>query len=168
MPPDRTNTVDVPPVFGSNVGHQIYLISQGIIHHSRMATSAMGRQRDVDVIAQLYQEDEWLTQLIEQDTRGIWQKQWFPHNYEVTAFEAYMDMYLLTGNDTYLRAVNGAWTMFRESFLHVGGSVAINEGSNGTNVTSGLWYPPKSYYLEGDGGDGFQKNNSRVHQTGET
>ena len=46
--------------------------------------------------------------------------------------------------------------------------MAINEGSNGTNVSSGLWYPPKSYYLEGDGGDGFQKKGSHVHKTGET
>ena len=82
MPPDRTIEVDVPPVFGANTGHQIYLISQGIIHHSRMATSKQGRQRDIDVIAQLYQEDEWLLQLIHKDTTGIWQKNWFPHNYE--------------------------------------------------------------------------------------
>ena len=82
MPPDRTIEVDVPPVFGANTGHQIYLISQGIIHHSRMATSEQGRQRDIDVIAQLYQEDEWLLQLIHKDTTGIWQKNWFPHNYE--------------------------------------------------------------------------------------
>ena len=74
MPPDRTLEVDVPPIFGANTGHQIYLISQGIIHHSRMATSDVGRQRDVDVIAQLYQEDEWLKQLIEKDEKGIWMK----------------------------------------------------------------------------------------------
>ena len=95
-------------------------------------------------------------------------RSWFPHNYEVTAFEAYFDMWTLTGNQTYLNAINGAWDMFRESFLHVGGSMAINEGSNGTNTSSGLWYPPKSYYLEGDNGDGFQKNGSKIHQTGET
>lgn len=47
MPPDRTNSSDVPPVYGATTGHQIYLISQGIIHHSRMATSSLGRQRDV-------------------------------------------------------------------------------------------------------------------------
>jgi hypothetical protein len=47
MPPDRTVATDIPPVYGANTGHQIYLISQGIIHHSRMATSALGRQRDV-------------------------------------------------------------------------------------------------------------------------
>lgn len=32
--------------------------------------------------------------------------------------------------------------MFMENWIHVGGSLAINEGS------PGLWYPPQSYYLE--------------------
>ena len=166
MPPDRT-TADVPPMFGADTGHQIYLISQGIIHHSRMATSSVGRQRDVDAIATLYQEDEWLRALAAKDPKAVWQKRWFPHNYEVTAFEAYFDMWVMTGNATYKRAVDGAWEMFRESFLHVGGSMALNEGSNGTNLSSGLWYPPKSYYLEGITGSGFQNHTGR-HKTGET
>jgi hypothetical protein len=76
---------------------------------------------------------------------------------EVTAFEAYFDMYTMTGNTTYLTAIQGAWEMFTESFLHVGGAMALNEGSHGTDLNSGLWYPPKSYYLEGDSSTGFQK-----------
>ena len=82
MPADRT-TGTIPPQYGANQGHQIYLISQGIIHNTRMATSAAGKQRDVDVVSSLYQEDEWLTQLTNKDTDGIWLKKWFPHNYEV-------------------------------------------------------------------------------------
>eukprot|EP01046_Picozoa_sp_COSAG06_P055126 COSAG06_NODE_10030_length_1765_cov_1.351140_1_plen_48_part_10 len=46
----------------------------------------------VDVIADLYQEDEWLAGLTARNSTSIWQKKWFPHNYEVTAFEAYFDM----------------------------------------------------------------------------
>ena len=159
MPPDRTHVADVPPVFGATTGHQIYLISQGIIHHSRVALSAAGRQRDVDVIATLYQEDEWLAALAARDDKAVWQKRWFPHNYEVTAFEAYFDMWVLTGNATYKAAIDGAWEMFRASFLHVGGSMAINEGSHGLNLSEGLWYPPKSYYLEGDPDARFQPAN---------
>jgi hypothetical protein len=166
MPPDRT-TGDVPPVYGANTGHQIYLISQGIIHHTRMATSPLGKQRDVDVVAQLYQEDEWLAALQQRDDRAIWQKHWFPHNYEVTAFEAYLDMYSLTGNNTYLESILAAWAMFRESFLHVGGAMALNEGSHGTNLSLGLWYPPKSYYLEGAASTGFQRKHN-PHISGET
>ena len=82
----------MPPIYGANTGHQIYLISQGIIHHTLMALSELGRQRDVDVVRTLYQEDEWLAGLAKEDVAAIWQKRWFPHNYEATAFEAYMDM----------------------------------------------------------------------------
>ena len=167
MPPDRTIAADVPPMYGANTGHQIYLISQGIIHHSRMATSRVGKQRDVDVIRSLYEEDEWLAALAAKDEKAIWQKKWFPHNYEVTAFEAYLDMFTMTGDDKYLRAIQGAWEMFRESFLHVGGAMALNEGSSGTNLSAGLWYPPKSYYLEGDSTTGFQAQGN-PHISGET
>lgn len=44
--------------------------------------------------------------------------------------------YTLTGNATYLTAMQGAWEMFRESFLHVGGAMALNEGSHGTDLNS--------------------------------
>jgi len=30
------------------------------------------------------------------------QKHWFSHNYQLTAVEAYLDMYVLTANTTYL------------------------------------------------------------------
>ena len=172
------------PIYGANTGHQIYLISQGIIHHTLMALSELGKQRDIDVVKTLYQEDEWLAGLSSRNLTSIWQKRWFPHNYEVTAFEAYMDMYIMTGNRTYLDAVTGAWEMFRSSFIHVGGSMAINEGSIGMNLHTGLWYPPKSYYLEapmpshaawylpkqgqGQGqGQGFT-DDKLIHVTGET
>ena len=75
-----------------------------------------------------------------------------------------MDMYVLTGDKLYLSAVMGAWEMFVGSFLHLGGSMAINEGSLGyydpANPEKGLWYPPKSYYLE--------STDTGKHPTGET
>jgi hypothetical protein len=37
-------------------GHSIYLIKQGIIHNSRLASSSVGTHRDVQVVAELYQE----------------------------------------------------------------------------------------------------------------
>jgi DUF1680 family protein len=60
----------------------------------------------------------------------------------VTAFEAYFDMYILTGEQKYLAAVMSAWRMFRDplaGWIHVGGSLAINEGS---------LYTPGSYHLD--------------------
>lgn len=81
LPPDRT-TSNIPSMFGNNTGHQIYLISQGIIHHTRMATGPLGRARDTEVVQSLYEEDEWLAQLAAKNESGVWEKQWFPHNYE--------------------------------------------------------------------------------------
>ena len=85
-PPDRTFEADLPPVYGANQGHQIYLESQGIIHHTRMATSKLGKLRDIVAVKALYQEDEWLSQLAARNTRGIWQKNWFPHKCDFTLF----------------------------------------------------------------------------------
>ena len=48
--------------------------------------------------------------------------------------------YVLTGDDLYLHAMEGAWGMFRDYWIHVGGSIAINEQRP---------YPPGSYFLDG-------------------
>ena len=77
-----------------------------------------------------------------------------------------MDVYLLTGNTTYLDAVQGGtavlippplcpchlpfpftcfcnagWDMFLAHWIHLGGSMAINEPWD-------IAYPPGSYYLD--------------------
>lgn len=74
-----------------------------------MALSPVGTQADLDVVTALYQEDWWLQCLAARNASCIWQKQWFPHNYQLTAVEAYADAYILTGDPTYLAAVMGAW-----------------------------------------------------------
>jgi hypothetical protein len=147
----------VPAIFEPQHGHNIYLIYQGMIHNTRMALSTMGKQRDVDVVTDLYQEDWWLSQLAAEETDAIWARHWYPHNYEVTALEAYLDLYVLTGNQTYLRSVKGAWNMFRAFFIQPGGSMAINEAdafllSDGPDKGQPVWntsvrFPPGSYYL---------------------
>lgn len=39
------------------------LIKQGIIHNTRLAMSSVGSKRDVEVVANLYQETWWLHQV---------------------------------------------------------------------------------------------------------
>jgi hypothetical protein len=58
---------------------------------------------------------------------GIWHRNFFTHNYEVRGLTGLVDLYVMTGNHTYLDAALGGWAMLRESWLHVGGSLAINE-----------------------------------------
>ena len=125
--------------YGQASGHMIYIEYQGMIKHTLMALSEVGTQADVDIVQEHYQEDWWLNALLAGDEyHAIWHRQFFSHNYEVTAFEAFLDMYVLTGNTTYRDAVLNAWRMLRESWILPGGSFALNEGS---------YYPPKSYYI---------------------
>jgi hypothetical protein len=120
-------------------GHCVYLIYQGMIHNTRVASSSIGTQRDIQVVQELYQEDWWLRGLAARNQSMIWQRE-AAHNYEITAFEAYMDLYVLTGEARYLTAMEGAWELMRNQWIHVGGSIALNEGGAGV-------YPPGSYFL---------------------
>ena len=127
---------------GTLTGHTVYLIVQGIIHNTRMALSPVGTQADVDLVVKLYGEPWWLQALAARDLTVVGEKQWFSHNYQLTGIEAYLDMYVLTGTQLYLDAVMGAWEMHRDpskGWIHVGGSLAINEGDI---------YEPGSYWLK--------------------
>eukprot|EP00041_Stephanoeca_diplocostata_P036289 m.1317491 g.1317491 ORF g.1317491 m.1317491 type:complete len:820 (+) comp24840_c0_seq35:130-2589(+) len=125
-------------------GHLVYLIYQGIIHNTRVALSPVGVQEDYKIAQSRYAEDWWLEQLAARNSSAIWLRSFYPHNYEITAIEAYMDLYQITGEERYVNAVDGFYDMFREDFMHLGGTVAIKE-----------WklYPPGSYYLDTTGED---------------
>jgi hypothetical protein len=128
--------------FGTLTGHTIYLISQGIIHNTLMALSPVGTQADIDLVSQLYGEPWYLEALAALDLNVIGHKLYFAHNYQLTAIEAYLDMYIITGDLKYLNAVFGAWAMHRDplkGWIHSGGSLAINEGDT---------YEAGSYWLK--------------------
>ena len=61
-------------------GHSIYLIKQGIIHNTRLASSEVGTHRDVQVVQELYQESWWLEQLKNRSLDSIWRRHYYPHN----------------------------------------------------------------------------------------
>jgi hypothetical protein len=110
-----------------------------MIKHTLMALSPAGTQADVDIIEDQYQENWWLQALLDKDLyHAIWHRTFYSHNYEICAFEAFLDMYVLTGNTTYLIAMQNAWEMLREHWILPGGSFALNEGR---------YYPPDSYYI---------------------
>lgn len=138
-PPPRGWTTNFTTGFGAAQGHEIYLIYQGQVAFTSMAKSAVGRQSDWKYVRDLMQETWWLESLKNKELSAIWQRHWFSHNYETTAFISYMDLYYITGDSLYLDAMLGAWSMLREHWIHVGGSVAINEA---------YYYPPDSYYLD--------------------
>ncbi len=77
---------------------------------------------------------------------AIWQYPYDrPHCYLITAIEPYLDLYIVTGAKKYLDAAMGGWDLYHDNWIHVGGSIAICEGTE--------LYPPKSYFLHRSTGE---------------
>ena len=113
---------------------------QGMIANTRMYFTPAGRPEDIQAIQRCYQENYWLEGLAARNTDLVWQYPYDrPHNYLITDFEAYLDIYRATGDERYLRAMEGAWDLYHDNWEHVGGSIAITEFGE---------FPPKSYRIK--------------------
>ncbi len=120
--------------------------SQGIIPSTRMYFTPVGKPKDIQVVQQYFQENYWMEQLAKRDEKAIWLYPYDrPHNYLITAIEPYLDLYRATGAKKYLDAALGAWDLYHDNWEHVGGSIAICEGTD--------LYPPKSYFLHRSTGE---------------
>lgn len=112
---------------------------QGMVANTRMCTSPLGKPADAQVIQRYYQEDGWLDGLAKQEKEQVWQYPYDrPHCYLLTNLEAYLDMYLVTGDLRYRDAVLGAWELYRAHWQQAGGSISIIEFEKD---------PPNSNYL---------------------
>jgi DUF1680 family protein len=112
---------------------------QGMIANTRMYFTPVGKAEDIQVIQRYYQENYWLEGLAAHNTEVVWQYPYDrPHNYLITDFEAYLDVYRATGEMRYLDAMKGAWDLYHDHWEHVGGSIAITEFGE---------FPPGSYRL---------------------
>jgi DUF1680 family protein len=135
--------------------------TQGIIPITRTYFSPVGKPKDIQVVQQYFQENYWMQQLANRDTKAIWLYPYDrPHNYLVTGIEPYLDLYRATGAKKYLDAALGAWDLYHDNWEHIGGSLAINEGT--------FLYEPKSYYLRHETGElcgnsFWMKLNQRFH-----
>jgi len=113
---------------------------QGVIPITRMYFTPVGKPKDIQVVQQYFQENYWMDDLAKREKRAIWQYPYDrPHCYLITAIEPYLDLYRATGAKKYLDASMGGWDLYHENWEHVGGSIAICEGTD--------LYAPKSYYL---------------------
>jgi len=135
--------------------------TQGIIPMTRTYFTPIGKPKDIQVVQQYFQENYWMEQLANRDTKAIWLYPYDrPHNYLVTGIEPYLDLYRATGAQKYLDAALGAWDLYHDNWEHIGGSLAINEGT--------FLYEPKSYYLRHETGElcgnsFWMKLNQRFH-----
>jgi uncharacterized protein len=112
---------------------------QGMIANTRVCTSPVGKPADAQVIQRYYQEDGWMDGLAKREKEQVWQYPYDrPHCYLLTNLEAYLDMYLVTGDPRYRDGVMGAWELYRAHWQQAGGSISIIEFEKD---------PPNSNYL---------------------
>lgn len=120
--------------------------TQGIIPSTRMYFTPVGKPKDIYVAQQYFQENYWMEQLANRETKAIWLYPYDrPHNYLITGIEPYLDLYRATGYKKYLDAAEGAWDLYHDNWEHIGGSISICEGTE--------LYPPKSHYLHRSTGE---------------
>ncbi len=120
--------------------------TQGIIPITRTYFTPVGKPKDIQVVQQYFQENYWMEQMANRDPKAIWLYPYDrPHNYLVTGIEPYLDLYRATGAKKYLDAALGAWDLYHDNWEHIGGSLAINEGT--------FLYEPKSNYLNRETGE---------------
>ena len=120
--------------------------TQGIIPITRTYFTPVGKPKDIQVVQQYFQENYWMEQMANRDSKAIWLYPYDrPHNYLVTGIEPYLDLFRATGAKKYLDAAMGGWDLFHNNWEHIGGSLAINEGI--------FLYEPKSYYLRKETGE---------------
>jgi len=120
--------------------------TQGIIPITRTYFSPVGKPKDIQVVQQYFQENYWMEGMARRDPNSIWRYPYDrPHNYLVTGIEPYLDLYRATGAKKYLDAALGGWDLYHDNWEHIGGSLAINEGT--------FLYEPKSYYLHRETGE---------------
>jgi DUF1680 family protein len=112
---------------------------QGMVANTRMGTSPLGKPADAHLIQRYYQEDAWLRGLAKRAREQVWQYPYDrPHCYLLTNLEAYLDMYLITGDPLYYDAALGGWELYRAHWQQAGGSISIIEFEKD---------PPDSDYL---------------------
>jgi DUF1680 family protein len=152
---------------------------QGHIASARTYLSPVGKPEDLQVAEKYYVCDWWIDELAAEQEEAVWQYPLQnPHSYLITSFEAYLDHYIATGDETYLDAMLGAWQLIHDKWEHVGGSMAIcesqwdiDEHGNRSIRKGGHQHPPHSYYLTSYGHTGetcgsvfWIKFNQRFHQ----
>jgi alpha-L-fucosidase 2 len=119
---------------------------QGMIPSTRLyLETPVGVPADIQVMQRYFQQNHWLSRLTARDSSAINLYEYDrPHSYLLNPLNAYMDMYFVTGDKKYLNAALGGWDIFHNDFEHIGGTIAICEGT---------FFPAKSYYLRKNTGE---------------
>jgi DUF1680 family protein len=118
---------------------------QGMIANTRVSLSPIGKPADAQVIQRYFEEPAFLAGIAQKEERQIWQYPYDrPHCYLLTNLEAYLDLYLATGERRYYDSVLGAWELYQKNWEQPGGSISIIEFQRD---------PPGSNYLHQELGE---------------
>lgn len=101
---------------------------QGMIANTRVGLSPVGKPADIQVIQRYFLEADWLDALARMRKDQIWQYPYDrPHCYLLTNLEAYLDVYLATGEKQWHDGVLAGWEMYNKYWEQPGGSISIIE-----------------------------------------
>lgn len=155
---DVFNKSDVLPyVKDLNLGFQ------GILANTRMYDAPNGVWRDIQVAIDHYQETWWLAQVIAGDHRAIYDHPGnHPHSTLLTTLEGYCDLYRVTGDSLYLKAVQAALSMYEDKWQHVGGGISMCE--HDTYWPGCNWLSPGHHYNELCSTNFWVLLNQRMHR----
>ena len=145
--PERENSWAWPGEMGS-----AHNCSNGLEGHVLAHLSPVGKPDDLEAGLRYLVQDWFLEASARCEPLSL---SHFPchvaHSYVLLTYLFWLDMYRATGEQKFLDGALGAWDIVHDHFLHIGGSLAICEHTQGA-------YPPDSCYLQVDD----------EHHTGET
>jgi len=106
-----------------------------------MFLSPVGKAEDLVAVERYFVQDFFIEQARNAEPLSLgYYPLHTPHSYVLLAFEAWLDHYRANGAKKYLEAARGAWRIVKDSYEHVGGTIAICEMGPGN-------YLPGSYHL---------------------
>lgn len=112
-----------------------------------MYLSPVGVPSDLIVAERYYDQNYWISALRNREQLSFSHYPGErPHCYALLGLEAFIDEYVATGDERYLEATLGGWEIFKSSYKHVGGAVAICE-------RDGPYWPKSLYITTGHNGE---------------
>jgi DUF1680 family protein len=140
------NCIDLPII------KYLELAFQGVVASTYVYLTPVGKKEDIDTTIEYYEEGWRLAQFMRREKDAVHIRRQpgtepHAHGSELEAFEGYLDLYRATGRNYYLKAVLGAWELYRADWQHAGGGIVMCEGMP-QNYPGCGWIDRKNHYNE--------------------
>jgi len=126
------------------------LAFQGIVASPAVYMTSIGKPDDMEITREYYEEPWRLAQFMRMEPEAVYirnqpGKEPHAHGTEMEAMEGYLDLYRYTGANYYLKAVLGAWEMYRRDWRHLGGGIVMCEFEEGARPGCNILNNEKRY-----------------------